>query len=267
MGTLYTTAADSNNLTALLDAAELINNLQGQAQVLIKPNLVEPLQPPITTPVNLVEALISYLQPRTNAQLIIAEGTGSATYDTWHVFKMLGYTALAEKYGLRLLDLNTEKCIRIENSRCKRWPEIHLPAIAFESYILSVPVLKSHSLAKVTLTMKNMMGFPPPHHYQQDSSWKKSSFHTGMQEAVADLNRYRTPDFTLLDASVGMAEAHLWGPTCDPPVNLLVAGNDPVAIDAFGSQLLGKKWQDIDHIQSLHNELGIAEPLRIIDVT
>jgi len=117
----------------------------------------------------------------------------------------------------------------------------------------------------VTLTMKNMMGLAPPQHYCA-GSWKKSAFHDRIQDAVADLNRYRTPDFTLLDASVGMAKAHLWGPTCDPPVKRLAAGFDPVALDAYGTMLLKRRWQDIGHIRSLHGELGQADPLEIIDI-
>jgi uncharacterized protein (DUF362 family) len=143
---------------------------------------------------------------------------------------------------------------------------MHLPHIAMESFLISVPVLKAHSLAGVTLTMKNMMGLAPPSHYQAGRSWKKSSFHQNVQEAVADLNRYRTPDFTVLDASVGMAQAHLWGPACDPPVRTLAAGYDPVAMDAYGTGLLNKKWQDIGHIKLVNGELGTAQPLDIIRV-
>jgi uncharacterized protein (DUF362 family) len=134
-----------------------------------------------------------------------------------------------------------------------------LPEILFDVFLISVPVLKAHSLAGVTLTMKNMMGTAPPSHYQQGGHWKKASFHTGIHEAVFDLNRYRCADFTILDATVGMAEAHLWGPTCSPPVNTLAAGWDPVAIDAYGCDLLDRSWRNIGHIFLANNELGQAE--------
>ena len=82
----------------------------------------------------------------------------------------------------------------------------------------------------------------------------------------ADLNRYRTPDFTILDATIGMAESHLWGRTCDPPINIVAAGYDPVAMDAYGAGLLGKDWRHINHIADVHQELGQAEHLQIIPV-
>lgn len=264
-GRIYSIANNRPDaLAKLLDESGLPPRLKGESRILIKPNLVEALQPPITTPVELVDQLIIYLQSVTNAQIIIAEGTGATDYDTFHPFTELGYTELADKHHIELIDLNEEESVHLQQAECQRWPELYLPRIVMDSFLLSVPVLKAHSLAKVTLTMKNMMGCPPPAHYQQGTSWKKSTFHTGMQEAVADLNRYRTPDFTLLDASIGMAQAHLWGPTCDPPIGLLVAGHDPVAVDAYGAALLDKDWRTIGHISGVHNELGQAEPLEVI---
>ena len=143
---------------------------------------------------------------------------------------------------------------------------MHLPRIALECFLLSVPVLKAHSMAGVTLTMKNMMGLAPPSHYRKDNSWKKSAFHRQIQEAVADLNRYRAPDFTLLDATIGMAKSHLWGPSCNPPINRLAASYDPVSIDAYGTSLLQREWQDIGHIHMVDGELGQAAPLTILNL-
>ena len=107
--------------------------------------------------------------------------------------------------------------------------------------------------------MKNMMGCAPPSHYQGNGAWGKSSFHNRIHEAIFDLNRYRTPDFTLLDASIGMAQAHLWGPTCTPPVGRLAASWDPVAIDAYGATLLNRDWHEIEHIRLAHESLGSGE--------
>ena len=67
--------------------------------------------------------------------------------------------------------------------------------------------------------------------------------------AVIGLNRHRNPDLTLLDARIGLAEYHLGGPWCDPPVNRLVAGFDPVAVDRQAARLLGLDWRAIVHLQ------------------
>ena len=267
-GTVYTVKQENQQyrVTSLLDAAGLDKKIAGRPVILIKPNLVEALPPPITTPVSLVRAIILYLRKHSQAEILIGEGTASATYDTPHAFEALGYTELGQELDVPLIDLNHEPCISLKCAKYDRWPEMHLPQIAMESFLLSVPMLKAHSLALVTLTMKNMMGLAPPQHYQQGGGWKKSAFHLGIQDAVADLNRYRTPDFSVLDATLGMAEAHLWGPTCQPPPHILAASEDPVAIDAYGAQLLHKNWQEIDHIKSVHQELGQAAPLTVHEI-
>ncbi|MFC1837581.1 DUF362 domain-containing protein [Thermodesulfobacteriota bacterium] len=267
--TVYTSSFTSwqETVPRLLNATGLSNRLTAEKRVLIKPNLVEPRKPPITTPVGIITALVDYIHvslPR--LEIIIGEGCGSSTQSTWQIFETLGYSKLAGRNQVTLMDLNEAPLVKMQNSNCYRWPEMYLPEIAFESFLISVPVLKAHSLAGVTLTMKNMMGLAPPSHYQQGGNWKKASFHQQIQEAVFDLNQYRTPDFTLLDATIGMQEAHLWGPTCDPPPNRVAAGYDPVAIDAYGCSLLGIKWDTIGHLNMAHDVLGIAAPLTVIDV-
>jgi len=247
------------SLSALLDAAELPACIGTEKTVLIKPNLVEALAPPVTTPVVLVRLLINYLRERKESlRIIIGEGTGSLKYDTHYPFQMLGYTKLATEKSIELIDLNEEVLVKKENSDCLRWPVMHLPVILDEVFLLSVPVLKVHTLAKVTLTMKNMMGCAPPSHFRGNGYWGKSAFHQQIHEAIFDLNRYRSPDFTLLDASVGMAQAHLWGKYCEPPVNKLAASNDPVAVDAYGASLLQCDWQNIKYIHLADRVLGSA---------
>ncbi len=267
--TVYTCSftAWQESVPRLLDASGLNRRLESAGTVIIKPNLVGAQPPPVTTPVGLAAALAGYIHASyPDKEIIIAEGCGSSSKTTWQVFEILGYTKLADSGHVTLMDLNEAPLVQMQNSKCQRWPEMYLPEIVFDSFLISVPVLKAHSLAGVTLTMKNMIGLAPPAHFQQGGPWKKASFHRGIQEAVFDLNRYRTPDFTLLDATIGMQEAHLWGPTCDPPPNRLAASSDPVAIDAYGCGLLGVSWTAIGHIAMAHGLLGTAEPLTIAEV-
>ncbi|MBT8362499.1 MAG: DUF362 domain-containing protein [Desulfobacterales bacterium] len=269
-GTVWSAHAGSNyeSLELLLEAAELPRAIGRQKKILIKPNLVEALDPPITTPASVVAVLIDYLlKACPGVRILVGEGTGSLEYDTFHCFDYLGYLPLCQEDRVELIDLNHLPCRHLAKASCTRWPEMYLPELIFESFLISAPVLKAHSLSQVTLTMKNMMGCAPPAHYQGNGAWGKASFHRQIHDAVFDLNRYRSPDFSLLEASVGMAQAHLWGPTCNPPVNKIAVSYDPVAIDAYGASLLKKSWRDIDHIKLAHNELGIAEPLDVRHIT
>jgi uncharacterized protein (DUF362 family) len=233
----------------VLDAVGAAAVLRQQTTVLLKPNLVNASPPPVTTPVECVEALVEYVRACSRATVVVGEGCGAAEMETPEVFRRLGYTEMARRLGVELIDLNHAPLRRLARPECEVFPEMHLPEIALAHYLISVPVLKAHSLADVTGTMKNMMGLCPPEHYAGGSrGWKKAVFHRRMHESIIDLNRYRTPDLTLLDATVGMAEFHLGGAHCDPPVNKLLASFDPLAIDRRGAELLRIDWRQVGHL-------------------
>ncbi|MCI5212639.1 MAG: DUF362 domain-containing protein, partial [Candidatus Electrothrix sp. ATG2] len=151
-GTVYTTPFLSwqDSLPPLLDKADLVEHIPPGKTILIKPNLVETLLPPITTPVALVKCIIEYLKEHLDNPIVVGEGCGALNYDTHQCFAELGYTAMAQKTGVSLIDLNQEPCQRHSLPQCKRWPEFYLPDIAADSFLLSVPVLKVHTLAGVT---------------------------------------------------------------------------------------------------------------------
>lgn len=234
-----------------LDACGAGDYLARQERVLVKPNLVNASPPPVTTPVECVEAVVHYVcahAPR--AEVVVAEGCGDAHRETDEIFRILGYQDMAERLGVELTDLNHAPLVSRENPECAVFPDMMLPELAFTHCIVSVPMLKAHSLADFTGSLKNMMGFPPPKFYSgQYGSWKKAVFHGRMQESIRDLNAYVMPQLTLLDASVGLAEFHLGGRTCDPPVGLLLAGSDARAVDREGAALLGLDWRGIGHLR------------------
>ena len=59
---------------------------------------MEALEPPITTPVGLIEELVQYIQAVSpGSKIIVGEGCGSTNYETDHVFHSLGYTEMASR--------------------------------------------------------------------------------------------------------------------------------------------------------------------------
>jgi uncharacterized protein (DUF362 family) len=232
-----------------LDAIGARERLAGQSAIMIKPNLVNDSPHPITTAPETCEVIIDYMRRHSGAGIIVAEGCGDAHLETGEIFERLGYTDMARRQGIPLVDLNHEPLKRLKNPDCTVFPEMYLPEIAFDHYIVSVPVLKVHSLAKMTGTLKNMMGFAPPEYYSgQYGIWKKAVFHGRMQESVMDLNRYLVPHVSVMDGSIGMAEHHLHGAHCKPPANKIIAGYDPWEVDREAAGLLGLDWRDIRHV-------------------
>ncbi len=238
----------THSVIEAIEACSAREILCKQEKILLKPNLVNTTPPPVTTPAEFCGAVVRWLQENTKSEVIIAEGTGSLEYETGHVFETLGYSDLEKSYNIKLMDLNHTETKLMSNPRCTVFKEFHMPLPALEYFIISLPVLKAHSLAGITGTLKNMMGFAQPQYYQQGGMWKKSAFHRKMQESIRDLNSYRTPDFTIMDATIGLAEYHLGGTYCNPPPNKIIAGFNPVVVDRTAASLLGRDWKRIGHL-------------------
>jgi uncharacterized protein (DUF362 family) len=231
------------------DAIAAADVLKRQTAVLIKPNLVNASPFPITTAPECVEAIIEYVRSSSQAAIVIGEGCGDARLETSEVFDRLGYRDLARRQGVELVDLNRAPLEELRNDACPVFPRLYLPKIALSHFLLSAPVLKAHSFSEITGTLKNMIGLAPPKHYSgRYGTWKKAVFHNRMHQSIIDLNRYRTPDLSLMDATVGMPDFHLGGAHCDPPLNKLIAGFDPVEVDRKGAELLGLEWRKIPHL-------------------
>ena len=245
------------SVTAALDQVEAHEALPHLRPIVIKPNLVTADPPPVTTPPGCVEAVISYCRRHSDAEIVVAEGSGGG--DTRAFFESLGYVELSRRTGVELVDLDREETVRLENPGHICLPEFHLPSCLIGAFIISVPVLKAHSMTGVTLSLKNMMGVAPASRYA-GSAFRKSRLHGRNNEElhrnIIELNSYCGPALSVIDASIGMAEAHLWGPRCEPPVNRILASCDPVAADAVAAGLLGRDWQDVGHIAWANGVLG-----------
>jgi len=247
----------ARSVAEALDAIGAAEVLNGQGTIILKPNLINDSPPPITTSVDCVEAVADYCRDHSEAEVVIAEGCGGL--DTDKAFARLGYDELAGRKGLRLIDLDCQDTIELRNPSFEHLPVFHMPRCLTQGFLISIPVLKAHSMAKVTLSFKNMVGIAPAKYYCA-SAYRKSALHgknnRELHRYIVELNQYRKPDMTVLDATVGMAEAHLWGKKCKPPVNKILASLDPVAIDAVGANLLGRDWRKIDHIRLADGLLG-----------
>jgi uncharacterized protein (DUF362 family) len=230
-------------------AASASTLLADNRPVMLKPNLVNDSPHPVTTPPAFCAAVIAFVRQLTDAPIVIAEGSGDAGLSTPEVFARLGYVELARRLGVDLLDLNEAALVRRTDESCRLFPHLWLPTTVFEHVLISLPVLKAHSLCRFTGSMKNMMGLLPPRHYAgRYGNWKKARFHHRLDAAIVELNRYRCPDFTIMDATIGLADFHLGGARCDPPVNRILAGADARAVDREAATLLGMDWVGVAHL-------------------
>jgi len=254
--------AFTNYEQSVAKALDLIGagaRLPQKSLIILKPILTNSSPPPVTTSVQAVEAVYRYCRAHTGAEILIGEGTGSGR--TPEVLAALGYTDFAQREGLRLIDFNEVETVELQNPEALQWKSFHLPKIALEAFLISIPVLKDHSFTKTTIAMKNMFGLASARHYA--GAWNKAKLHLpSTDDSVVDVCLYKRPDLSVVDASVALTGGHLSGRK--KAVNLILAGFDPVAVDAVGSQLLGHDPGWVHYLTAAEGRLGTMKDIEIV---
>jgi uncharacterized protein (DUF362 family) len=198
--------------------------------VLLKPNLVE-FEPEssINTHPLLVHAAYEGFLALGASSVRIAEGPGHRR-NTLDLADAAGYFATVPRFEDIFVDLNVDDVARVRPARqvsgMQKW---YLPRTALAADLLvSMPKLKTHHWVGATLALKNLFGVVPGGVY----GWPKNALHwAGIQECIADLHGLFPRQFAIVDGIVGM-EGN--GPIQGAPkrVGALIAGRDPVAVDA-----------------------------------
>jgi uncharacterized protein (DUF362 family) len=116
---------------------------------------------------------------------------------------------------------------------------------------INIPIAKHHSESRLTMCLKNMMG--------AIGGWR-GRIHVGLHQNIADMNLILRPDLHVLDATrILVRNGPSGGRQEDVEVrNLVFAGADPVALDAYGATLFGLQPGDIGYIIKAH-EAGRGE--------
>lgn len=205
--------------------------------ILIKPNYINSKHPStgITTDGRVIEGIVKFLRERKIEEIIIGEGSGFA--DTFQAFKVAGVDAVAERWGVKLVDLNKDEFVEVNPRNPLSLKKVRVAKTALESTIISVPKLKPHRIATVTLSLKNMMG----------ALASKGSMHRGnLSENIVDLASVLRPSVSVVDGIIA-GEGH---EESGKPIemNLVIAGTDPVAVDAVGSAVMGISPTEVKHL-------------------
>jgi uncharacterized protein (DUF362 family) len=138
----------------------------------------------------------------------------------------------------RFVELNIEKARAL-----KKW--YFYKDILEADRFINIPVAKQHSEARLTMCLKNMMG--------AIGGWR-GRIHVGLHQNIADMNLLLRPDLHVLDATrILLRNGPKGGRLEDVAVkNLLFAGTDPVALDAYGAGLFGLKPEDLGYVVKAH---------------
>jgi len=208
---------------------DLLGDQRGK-RILLKPNLVE-FEPGscINTHPIVVHAAYEAFLALGASSVMIAEGPGHRR-NTLDLAESAGYFQIVPGFESRFVDLNLDEVTRVRpHKQFSRIRKLYLPNHALGADLLvSMAKMKTHHWAGATLSMKNLFGTVPSGIY----GWPKNVLHwAGINESIADLHAAYPRQFAIVDGIVGM-EGN--GPIQGTPkqAGVLVAGGDPVAVDA-----------------------------------
>lgn len=206
-----------------------------------------------TTDPIIVEALIQEIG-RVNHRIFVVESDATVT-SADKAAKATGMLDLCSRYGIQFLNLSKIKekvTVKIPNRETLR--DITVPRLVLESHIVSAAKMKTHGDTTVTLGLKNMFGLLPDRF--------KGKYHLkGIEKVIVDMNSALRPSLTVIDGFVAMEG---YGPVSGDPLrmDLVLAGEDPVATDATAARVMGFDPNRIHHIRRCY-EKSIGEIDRV----
>ena len=228
---------------------------------MLKPNFVEPdsLGVVNTHPAVVGAARESFLRLGA-ASVRVAEGPGHER-DTEAILETMRLRDFLGPLHDLFVDLNLDEVHAVNlRTRASKLKQLYLPRAVLEAdYIVSLPKLKTHHWAGVTLSLKNMFGIVPGCCY----GWPKNILHwAGITPSILDINSTVRPDFAIVDGIIGMeGNGPIQGSAL--PAGVLILGDDPVAVDATCARVMGLAPERIDHLAKAGALLGHIQPHKI----
>ena len=209
-------------------------------RVVIKPNVVSDhglrngiYTGGIVTDLKVVKALTEILLP-VAGEVIIAEGSSINRSETSRMYAHYGYDTipLLDEKRVRLVDLNADGLVEKAVPGGKRMMSRKVPVTLEQAdVIISVPVLKIHFAAIVSLAVKHLQGAVPPIE-------KYMTHFFGLWQNLVNIHHLVKPALTIIDGLTGLED---FGPVSGVPkkMDLLIGGVNPVAVDAVAMRIMG----------------------------
>ena len=218
-------------------------------QVMVKPNLTKNLPPEsgVTTNSKSVKAILERISQ--GNKIIIGEGSGGSKTDL--ALREQGYYKLSKQYDTELSNFDKGEIVKRKIEDSFTTEEIPFAKEVLESdFVISAAKLKTHSVTKATLSMKNMFGAVPLRR-------NKLQYHFRIDRAIPDFMKIIKPDLCVIEGFPG----NQGDETLSNPVDsdIVIAGRDPVAVDSVGCRCMGIDPEDVKHIQLMKKIEGNKE--------
>ena len=243
-------------VTAIFQRLEVQRQVTGK-QVLIKPNIVSNEPYPTTTHPETLEACLRLLLP-VAGRILVADGSAWDAGDSKSIIKKHLLRQSCDELGVTITDLHIDGAREVKTQSL----ELEVSQMAFEcDFILSLPVLKSHSICDLTGALKNQLGF------LSVAEKRRLHWSRDVHTVIAELHQVIKPDLYIVDAVQTLVNTNEVRHGGKPKVlGYMLAGTDPVSLDVAGLELLkkvepklrNKHFNDVLHLRHAVN-LGIGE--------
>lgn len=247
---------------ALIPFSGEISQAIGKRRVVIKPNIVNTNVQLACTHVDTIEGILEFLKSINKTEnVVIAESAANGpTFDGYSNF---GYFRLAEKYGVKLIDLDKEPVdiIHVFDEKDFRPHAVRVSHLILDpdSFIVSVARMKTHDRIFATLSLKNIVvgapikdsGFTFGPSSRRGAKSDKSLMHgsgfRGINYNLYAMSGQLHPHLAVIDGFDGM-EGN--GPNDGTPVDhrVCVAGLDWLATDRVGIELMGIDFSTVGYL-------------------
>lgn len=230
--------------------------------VLLKPNLVEHVSgKPVNTHPRLVGAASDCFLRLGAKSVIVAEGPGHER-DTELVLSETGFEQELRDRAISFVDLNRDELVKVKTKAdYSGLGHLWLPKTVLNAgLVVSMPKVKTHHWAGVTLSMKNMFGIVPGMKY----GWPKNILHWhGIHESILDICATVPIHFVIADGIEAM-EGN--GPVQGElrKLNRIVLADDPVAADVTCARLMGLNPRAVRYLQEGNRFLGNGDSKQIV---
>jgi uncharacterized protein (DUF362 family) len=210
-------------------AFEKFNDQVPSGKILVKPNIVSHEKYPTTTHPDVLDEVLVILSDR---EVIVGDGAAADIIKTGKVIRDHGLAQIAKKHGHELLNFYDRPMVKHKAEDGLKFS--YSDAGQDVAGIISLPVLKVHKICMMTGAIKNHFGF-----FSRKDRAKLHFGKSNIHKAIAEVCRLTPPSLVIVDAVetlVNTNEVRHGGKPHE--LGFMLAGTDPVALDACGLELL-----------------------------
>jgi uncharacterized protein (DUF362 family) len=212
--------------------------------VIIKPNICvdyHTYEYAATTNPEVIKALVTLCLTAGAGRVRVMDQPFGGTAE--RAYERSGIAAAVKEAGGEMEVMGNRKYLEtdIPDGRdIKKWP-VYIDALEAD-VLINVPIAKHHSLGRLTLGLKNLMGLIKD----------RGQFHFNLGQRVADLTSLLRPELTVVDAVRILTNHGPTGGNLDDVklTNTVIASHDIVAADTYATKLFGLTGEDIPAIRA-----------------